>query len=236
MKRFWHGNSGIFRTPKLIILFINISIQPKMSLVRKNNFVFINSKIFVLGLQNFTRVTTDFVVNNWWVVILYGCNFKKSFAMLCSEDFGISVLEQLFEWWNFDFLKNIFLLIHCYFCHNCVWRARSIISTVLKSAILYKILNNPTQKMHLSEIQLEKFMRHIMNMNKNFFSYLFRVFSLATRTKALNEIYVFFSCEVTHFDGVFVPLQRLGWNYKRSDIWLSTSEILLRWWRGKRGI
>ena len=33
--------------------------------------------------------------------------------------------------------------------------------------------------MHLNEIQLEKFMRHNMNMNKNFF-YTFLVFSLAT--------------------------------------------------------
>ena len=35
--------------------------------------------------------------------------------------------------------------------------------------ILYKIVNNPIEKMHLSEIQLEKFMRQNMNMNKNFF-------------------------------------------------------------------
>ena len=40
---------------------------------------------------------------------------------------------------------------------------------VLKSAILYKIVNNPIEKMHLCEIQLEKFTRQNMNMNKNFF-------------------------------------------------------------------
>ena len=33
----------------------------------------------------------------------------------------------------------------------------------------YKIVNNPIEKMYLSEIQLEKFMRHNMNMNKNIF-------------------------------------------------------------------
>ena len=38
-----------------------------------------------------------------------------------------------------------------------------------ESAILYKIVDNPIEKMHLSEIQLEKFMRQNMNMNKNFF-------------------------------------------------------------------
>ena len=48
-------------------------------------------------------------------------------------------------------------------------RALSIISTILKSAILYKIVNNPIEKMHLSEIQLGKFMRQNMNMNKTFF-------------------------------------------------------------------
>ena len=37
------------------------------------------------------------------------------------------------------------------------------------SMTLYKIVNNPIEKMHLSEIQLEKFMRQNMNMNKNFF-------------------------------------------------------------------
>ena len=39
----------------------------------------------------------------------------------------------------------------------------------LKSAILYKIVNNLIEKMHLSEIQLEKFMRQHMNTNKSFF-------------------------------------------------------------------
>ena len=43
------------------------------------------------------------------------------------------------------------------------------ISTVPKSVILYKIVNNPTAKMHLSEFQLEKFTRQNMNMNKIFF-------------------------------------------------------------------
>ena len=38
-------------------------------------------------------------------------------------------------------------------------RRYDIISTVLKSAVLYKIVNNPIEKMHLSEIQLEQFMR-----------------------------------------------------------------------------
>ena len=45
--------------------------------------------------------------------------------------------------------------------------------------------------MHLSEIQLEKFMRQ--NMNKNFL-YLFRVFSLATLrfpNLVLNPLYAF---------------------------------------------
>ena len=37
---------------------------------------------------------------------------------------------------------------------------------VLKSAILYKNINNPLGKIRLSDIQ---FMRQNMNMNKNFF-------------------------------------------------------------------
>ena len=49
-------------------------------------------------------------------------------------------------------------------------------STVLKSAIVYKIGNNPVEKMHVSEIQLEKFTRQNMNINKNFF-YFFLFFN-----------------------------------------------------------
>ena len=40
---------------------------------------------------------------------------------------------------------------------------------VLKSAMVYKIANNPIEKMPLSEIHLEKFTRQNMNMTKNFF-------------------------------------------------------------------
>ena len=75
--------------------------------------------------------------------------------------------------------------------------------------------------MYLSEIQLEKFMRQNMNMNKNYFipfgcvfisnfmlsklssksSIRIRIlFKSASRVEALNEIYFFFSREVTHFD------------------------------------
>ena len=77
---------------------------------------------------------------------------------------------------EFGFSEKYFYFIHCFFYHICVWRARSIISTVLKSAILYKIVNNPIEKMHLSEIQLEKFMRQNMNMNKNFFNTFLKCF------------------------------------------------------------
>ena len=92
------------------------------------------------------------------------------------------------------------------------------------SMTLYKIVNNPIEKMHLSEIQLEKFMRQNMNMNKNFFHTFQRVFAsnsmlskpsrsklssessirvcihFTSRVEALNEIYFFVSREVTHFD------------------------------------
>ena len=40
MKKFLYGNIGIFRTPKLIVLFIDIFIQLKMSLVGKKPFSF----------------------------------------------------------------------------------------------------------------------------------------------------------------------------------------------------
>ena len=67
-----------------------------------------DTNISVMVLQNFTRASIDFVVNNWWVVILYGCNFKKFFIILCSEDCEIFSTWVAFLMVKFGFSEKYF--------------------------------------------------------------------------------------------------------------------------------
>ena len=64
--------------------------------------------ISVMVLQNFTRALIDVVVNNRWVIILYGYNFKKFFTILCGEDFEIFSAWAIFLMVKFEFSEKYF--------------------------------------------------------------------------------------------------------------------------------
>ena len=67
-----------------------------------------DSNISVMVLRNFTRASVYFVANNWWVVILYECNFEKFFTILCSEDFWIFSTWAAFLMMKFGFSEKYF--------------------------------------------------------------------------------------------------------------------------------
>ena len=95
---------------------------------------------------------------------------SKSLVQSCAAKIlKFFLIEQLFYWWNLDLLKNIFLLHPLFLLSQLCMKGPEHNTMALKSAILYKIVNNLIEKMHLSEIQLEKFMRQHMNTNKSFF-------------------------------------------------------------------
>ena len=101
MKRFWYGNIGNFRNPKPKTFFYWRIHSTKNKPYRKKTIFLLSispdSNISVMVLQNFTRVSIDFVINNWWVVIFYACNSKTYFLQSCvAKILKFLVPEQLF--------------------------------------------------------------------------------------------------------------------------------------------